>query len=104
MPLRQQPYVPHDWYAYPRQPTHSFDNLLAAFHLHSLHVAVLDEQHGIAERILRRDLVRSERHVGYEQGSCCSAGDGAGGMYHFLQSRLGCGIITKADLSERVSD
>ena len=102
--LRRQAQVPHDGDAGGHHGGNLRAHLFAAFQLHAVRAAFLEQAAGVAYGIGDADLVGQERHVADDQGVLRAAGDGGAVVDHVFDGHGQGVLVTEHHVAQRVAD
>ena len=83
---------------------HGFENPLTPFKLDGAAAGFLHQTSGVAEGLLRGDLIRHERHVRYHQGMLDGANHGLCVVDHVFQRHRNGGVMTLHNVANRVAN
>jgi hypothetical protein len=88
--LRREPDMTHHGNSNLDKSSNRIQKIARAFHLHALRATFLHETNRIENRVFRRNLKGSERHVGHNHGFAASASDTAGQEKHRIHRHGDC--------------
>ena len=102
--LRGETEVAHHGDAILRQAAHSISHRRAAFQLHRLRAALLQQPPRVAQGVLGAHVVGHEGHVGHDEGVLRAADDRPRVVEHVVERHGERGVVAEHDVAEAVAN